>query len=84
MLVLQKLSVDLIYPLVLALDAVIQPGIRFGVGLPLAGAAGLCAGKGAALAVLLYLDLPAFLIWKPSGGIGSSAHKNTHLQKGTL
>lgn len=52
-------------------------GVQQLAGYPLTGAARLCTGERPALAVLLHLDLPAFLVRQPLGGIGSSSHKNT-------
>lgn len=56
---------------------IIQPGVRLGVGLPLAGAAGLCAGKGFALPVLLHVDLPALAALDLLRRVLSLAHTKT-------
>ena len=59
------------------LDPFVQPVVRLGVGLPLAGAAGLEAVEAAALAVLLDIDLPAAIFVRPDRRVGASAHTKT-------
>ena len=56
------------------LDPFVQPLVRLGIGLTLAGAAGLEAVEAAALAVLLDVDLPAAIFVRPDRRVGASAH----------
>lgn len=65
---------DICHPFAPGLDPFVQPLVRLGVGLPLAGAARLEAVEAAALAVLLDIDLPAAIFVRPDRRVGASAH----------
>ena len=65
---------DICHRLAPGLDPLVQPVVRLGVGLPLAGAARLEAVEAAALAVLLDVDLPAAQLFQPDRRVGASAH----------
>lgn len=70
---------DIRHRLAPGLDPFVQPFVRLGVGLPLAGAARLEAVEAAALAVLLDVDLPAAQLFQPDRRVGASAHTKTSL-----
>lgn len=55
-------------------DALVEPGVGLGIRLPLAGAAGFKTIEAAALAVFLYVDLPAAEAFLPDGRACSFAH----------
>ena len=65
---------DICHRLAPGLDPLVQPVVRLGVGLPLAGAARLEAVEAAAFAVLLDVDLPASIFVRPDRRVGASAH----------
>lgn len=65
--------VQIFHPGAAGIDALIQPGVCLGVGLPLAGAARLRAVEALAGSVLLHVDTPAVAV--PGSGVGSSSHK---------
>ena len=65
---------QLIHPNPGLINAILQPGVCLGVRLPLPGPSRLGAGKGTSAAVLLDVDLPPFLGFKPFCGIGSLCH----------